>query len=193
MKILIVSLIAATAAISNLNAHCGTCSTDGGAESHHSDSHAACQNTALSGYFAIQKALASDDLTAAQAAANQLSGGIDASQCGIDGAACCAEVSGATEAIAEASDIAAARKAFLSFSNALIEQVESHPSKTAVYKMHCPMAFNNQGASWLQDNSNLRNPYYGSMMLTCGIQQAVYGETATGHDHSHHDHSGHNH
>lgn len=38
----------------------------------------------------------------------------------------------------------------------------------AVYKQYCPMAFNNDGASWLSAESVIRNPYFGSKMLNCG-------------------------
>jgi Cu(I)/Ag(I) efflux system membrane fusion protein len=38
----------------------------------------------------------------------------------------------------------------------------------AVIRMHCPMAANNRGADWLQSAEELRNPYFGSAMLTCG-------------------------
>ncbi|MFO7973150.1 MAG: DUF3347 domain-containing protein [Candidatus Hydrogenedentota bacterium] len=37
-----------------------------------------------------------------------------------------------------------------------------------VYRAHCPMAFEDKGADWLQPDTAIRNPYYGSMMLECG-------------------------
>jgi Cu(I)/Ag(I) efflux system membrane fusion protein len=40
--------------------------------------------------------------------------------------------------------------------------------------MHCPMALDNQGADWLQKDPELRNPYFGSMMLRCGSTQNVF-------------------
>ena len=36
-----------------------------------------------------------------------------------------------------------------------------------IYIQHCPMA-NNNGADWLSLSSEVRNPYYGEAMLTCG-------------------------
>ena len=41
------------------------------------------------------------------------------------------------------------------------------------YLLHCPMAFNNTGANWLQDNDLIRNPYFGQMMLKCGEVKEV--------------------
>lgn len=37
-----------------------------------------------------------------------------------------------------------------------------------LYIQHCPMADSNNGADWLSKDSKIRNPYYGSAMLTCG-------------------------
>ena len=34
--------------------------------------------------------------------------------------------------------------------------------------MHCPMAFNNTGGTWLQQDAELVNPYFGDAMLYCG-------------------------
>ena len=38
----------------------------------------------------------------------------------------------------------------------------------AVYVHHCPMAFDNRGASWLSSGQETLNPYYGEEMLNCG-------------------------
>jgi membrane fusion protein, copper/silver efflux system len=37
-----------------------------------------------------------------------------------------------------------------------------------LYRAHCPMAFGNQGADWLQADRAIANPYFGARMLTCG-------------------------
>ena len=41
-------------------------------------------------------------------------------------------------------------------------------SNTPVYLEFCPMAFDNKGAYWISDNKEIRNPYFGDMMLKCG-------------------------
>ena len=38
----------------------------------------------------------------------------------------------------------------------------------SVFKAHCPMAFDDKGADWLQPDENLLNPYFGAEMLKCG-------------------------
>ena len=37
-----------------------------------------------------------------------------------------------------------------------------------VYRQYCPMAFNDKGAYWLSDETEIRNPYFGKKMLECG-------------------------
>lgn len=36
-----------------------------------------------------------------------------------------------------------------------------------IYELHCPMAFQGKGAVWYQASDQVRNPYFGSTMLTC--------------------------
>ena len=40
--------------------------------------------------------------------------------------------------------------------------------ETKIYVQHCPMANNDKGANWLSLEQEIRNPYYGDAMLTCG-------------------------
>lgn len=37
-----------------------------------------------------------------------------------------------------------------------------------IYVQKCPMTNNNKGAVWLSTKKDIRNPYYGEAMLTCG-------------------------
>lgn len=41
-------------------------------------------------------------------------------------------------------------------------------SGSTLYVQKCPMANNNKGAVWLSSDKDIRNPYYGEQMLTCG-------------------------
>ncbi|KHE92690.1 MAG: hypothetical protein SCABRO_01550 [Candidatus Scalindua brodae] len=36
-----------------------------------------------------------------------------------------------------------------------------------VYHLHCPMVFDGRGAIWLQEDKQVRNPYFGQAMLKC--------------------------
>ena len=57
----------------------------------------------------------------------------------------------------------------------LVSLVENQLSFT-IYEEHCPMAFDNKGANWLQKESELANPYYGAMMLRCGETRKIWGK-----------------
>lgn len=61
------------------------------------------------------------------------------------------------------------RKAFQMISGNLFDLTRTvRYSKEKVYLLHCPMAFNDTGADWLSSSTEIKNPYFGSKMLTCG-------------------------
>lgn len=43
-----------------------------------------------------------------------------------------------------------------------------------LYHDHCPMFNDNKGAMWLSETKNIRNPYYGEKMMTCGSVMEVF-------------------
>ncbi|MEM9930653.1 MAG: DUF3347 domain-containing protein, partial [Bacteroidota bacterium] len=43
------------------------------------------------------------------------------------------------------------------------------------YVQYCPMAFDNTGASWLSDQDQVFNPYFGDKMLRCGVVKEQIG------------------
>jgi Cu(I)/Ag(I) efflux system membrane fusion protein len=75
-----------------------------------------------------------------------------------------------SEKITELSDVEEQRKQFDFLSQSLIEtnKVFGIPEDT-FYVSHCPMAFNNVGADWISDATEIRNPYFGDKMLKCGL------------------------
>lgn len=66
--------------------------------------------------------------------------------------------------------LAEQRAAFVPLSEAMIALVAGArlPAGPALYVMHCPMAFDDRGARWLQDEPTLANPYYATQMKRCG-------------------------
>ena len=76
--------------------------------------------------------------------------------------------------IASSVDIEEQRKAFSDFSNEFYKAVKAFGliGKT-VYYQFCPMAFNGKGAFWLSITQEIRNPYYGQEMLTCGETKEI--------------------
>lgn len=79
--------------------------------------------------------------------------------------------------MSDAKDIGAFRSGFSSFSNDLIDtySVFGVGEGGPIYQLFCPMAFDNKGASWLQLDKEVRNPYFGSMMYKCGSVRATFG------------------
>lgn len=66
-------------------------------------------------------------------------------------------------------DIDTARLAFHKMSLGLITYLKAHAGERADLEVvFCPMAFNNQGAHWVQKTGEIVNPYHGMMMLHCG-------------------------
>lgn len=131
----------------------------------------------LDGYLAIQAALAADSLgqaAAAAKAAEQLLAGVDMKLLsGEDHERWMASATDLHKALAEvggAADIQAARKAFAVLSEQMAASAGRYglPASGAIYRMHCPMAFEGRGADWLQVGSAVHNPYFGSAMPQCG-------------------------
>lgn len=69
-------------------------------------------------------------------------------------------------------DIEAQRKSFSSLTDNLYKSIKAFGlgGAEAFYEF-CPMAFNNEGGFWLSENEEIRNPYFGDKMLTCGSVQ----------------------
>jgi Cu(I)/Ag(I) efflux system membrane fusion protein len=84
-----------------------------------------------------------------------------------------------TEMITGAQDIEAMREAFELLSVGMIDSVEhlGVEIKGPLFELYCSMAFNNKGATWLQQDEDIRNPYFGAQMLKCGeVKRQLKGE-----------------
>jgi len=61
------------------------------------------------------------------------------------------------------------REEFLALSEDIIAIAKtSNPTDQLLYVQLCPMANNSEGGSWLSFTKEIKNPYYGASMLTCG-------------------------
>jgi len=78
------------------------------------------------------------------------------------------ELNAGVKEFGQAADFSAARRAFEHISIGLINATKRFGVEDGVFEFHCPMAFDNQGASWLQTTNAIRNPYFGASMLKCG-------------------------
>ncbi len=79
------------------------------------------------------------------------------------------QLSKSLEHVQHFTDIEQLRKAFQTVSASMIQMTNTFtPLSKVIYVLHCPMADNNKGADWLSMEKEIRNPYFGSSMLTCG-------------------------
>ena len=76
--------------------------------------------------------------------------------------------------------IEALRKEFEAVAVAMLELVDTfgHTQPASLYKVHCPMAFDNKGAPWLQTGRTEANPYFGHEMLRCGEIKNTFAPAA---------------
>jgi Cu(I)/Ag(I) efflux system membrane fusion protein len=134
-------------------------------------------NPLYSDYFEVQSALAGDDLDGAQKAYAKMNAAIKHVDMELfTGEAHHAWMSlssaaekKATEG-ASAKTIAEARDVFGKLSEKVIElhSAFGHAGDAPYYLTFCPMAFDNNGAYWLQTEPVVSNSFYGAAMLRCG-------------------------
>ncbi|MFV8325108.1 DUF3347 domain-containing protein [Flavobacterium sp. ZS1P14] len=76
-------------------------------------------------------------------------------------------LAGATN-ISETEDIKKQRTLFMSLSKKMHDLIKVAKYETPVFYQFCPMANDGKGANWLSKEDTIKNPYYGSQMLSCG-------------------------
>ncbi len=103
-------------------------------------------------YTSVQEALAEDDSASAREALRALAQEPDP------------EIREAAKAALEAEDLKAVRKQFKLLSSK-VEKLELPKGYVVAY---CPMADDGKGATWVQKDGEIENPYFGSEMLKCG-------------------------
>lgn len=137
-------------------------------------------------YLDVHTALAGDDSESAKRAveaAGQALAGVDMALLDHDAHMVWMKVlsrlAGAIDAMKGAGDIGGLRQGFVHLSGALEVAIRTFGKRpaAAVYKIHCPMAFDGKGAHWLQAERDTRNPYFGAAMLKCGsVVETLPGE-----------------
>ncbi len=126
-------------------------------------------------YFAIKDALVKTDGNAASAKANELLISINTlkmSELKIDAHTVWMKVMNDLKAdatlIYNSTDAKKQRASFDTLSENIYQLIKVSKTETPVYYQHCPMANDGKGANWLSKENTIKNPYYGSMMLSCG-------------------------
>jgi hypothetical protein len=71
-------------------------------------------------------------------------------------------------AISESTDVKKQRDSFSTLSTSIYALIKVSKLDETVYYQFCPMANDGKGANWLSKENAVKNPYYGSIMLSCG-------------------------
>ncbi|MDF1859409.1 MAG: efflux RND transporter periplasmic adaptor subunit [Verrucomicrobiales bacterium] len=135
-------------------------------------------NAVLDAYFSLQAALAGDSVEGAKQASIQMKKQADSFPEMAENNPMAAFpmknlgriLSSTTSAIAASDSIAVQRVSFKTVSEFVEDFITLFGGdlERTVVKAHCPMAFNDAGANWLQTGTEILNPYFGAEMLRCG-------------------------
>ncbi len=121
-------------------------------------------------YFAINDALVKTNATTATAKAAELLNALKAlkietlkteEQTAV--AKVMPSIMEAAKGISETKDIIEQREKFKALSKNMHEIINFYSSNETLYYQYCPM----QDANWLSRDKTIKNPYYGSQMLSC--------------------------
>ncbi|MBW8682990.1 DUF3347 domain-containing protein [Chitinophaga rhizophila] len=119
-------------------------------------------NAVYQQYAQLTTALTNGDAKAAQLAGNAIEAGAGALK---DGGA----LAQSAAKITATADIEAQREAYSTLSNELIGLVkQAGVAGGVLYVDYCPMAMEDKGGYWLSGVEEIRNPYFGESMMTCG-------------------------
>jgi copper chaperone CopZ len=132
-------------------------------------------NAVYNQYFAIKDALVKSDPSASSAAANELLTSIAKVDMGAlkekeheDYMKSVNKVKEYSQAIAQNKNLENQRMAFSKLSEFMYDLMKVIHPGYEVHLDHCPMYNDGKGANWLSKEEAIRNPYYGSKMMTCG-------------------------
>lgn len=137
-------------------------------------------------YLTLQEALADDDLEAARAAAatvNEAVEGVRSEMLVGTPLSDWRRLRAGLRIEAGDTDIETLRSNFYGLSQTLISLQDrfGHTLDRDLVIAWCPMAFDDEGAPWIQAGRTVDNPYFGSMMLRCGeIRRELPARVAQG-------------
>jgi hypothetical protein len=73
-----------------------------------------------------------------------------------------------TDKLSNSTNLDKQRNAFMDISANMYDLMKVSKQDATIYYQHCPMYNVGKGADWLSKENEIKNPYYGSQMLTCG-------------------------
>ncbi|WP_418123873.1 DUF3347 domain-containing protein [Chryseobacterium sp. PTM-20240506] len=66
------------------------------------------------------------------------------------------------------------REHMMSLSNDMADLIATFGTTQKLYQDYCPMFNDGKGAIWISEAKEIKNPYYGNKMLTCGSVKKEY-------------------
>jgi len=120
-------------------------------------------------YLSVQQALAIDEIEATTEGANQFGKTLNLNS-SLSMKPSIIKIKRSVGKLRKADDLASARIAFQTLSAEMHDLVDDVgiKSKKSLYLVRCPMAFSNKGGYWIQDETEISNPYLGASMQNCG-------------------------
>lgn len=130
----------------------------------------------VSQYLQMKNALASDNGKDAATAGNtfvESMGKMDKTNLSVDKKKIWNDLSDDAKEMAEhigknAGDIEHQREHFDMLSKDMYDMVKAFGAGQTLYNDYCPMYNNKKGATWLSETKEIKNPYLGKKMPTCG-------------------------
>jgi hypothetical protein len=125
----------------------------------------------IDSYLAVKDALVADDQAAAASKSASLVNSLKELNLGADSPGESGKLQQEATASAEklaTGDLAAQRENFQALSVSLKELLKIVGTDRTLYQQQCPMYKNNTGGIWLSASEEIKNPLFGSKMLTCG-------------------------
>jgi hypothetical protein len=117
-------------------------------------------------YIETKTALVNGDVKKAQEAASYLTMGY--ANLGVDEA-----IFKRVSDIVTAEDIETQRELLPGVTEDVAAMIKGKVKNGKIYRIFCPMAFNNSGGQWLSSDKTIENPYFGESMLSCGVVQGT--------------------
>ena len=134
----------------------------------------------LNHYLEIKNALVEDDVEKAATSSKSILSGMK----GFDKSLLTAEQKKVYDAIESdlkehaehisKSELDLQREHFIMMSTDMYDLVKAFGAGMTVYHEYCPMANDNKGAMWLSESKEIRNPYFGDKMMTCGSVEEMF-------------------
>ena len=131
----------------------------------------------LADYMVLKDALVATNESASQKAGKKLEKTLESFNVDIYSAAEQEELKDIIEVAAEhaehisRSDMAHQREHFQMLTKDITDMIEIIETENTLYQQYCPMYADDTGGAWLSMEKEIRNPYFGDLMMNCGVVQ----------------------